>query len=286
MEKELFRNNPRFFVFRNVQPEHLDELLEATNKRISQQIVQQIFSAYINQLSDERPQEAFESRVAIFVDLILHSYQFARKRKYANDKISCLMDLTHETFRAAMSNRLSEEKAFGVFKELLLRHSLFRPPHSSNTFTLEEVKEILDFFQVSFFRNYGFYVKTFQPAIDFEIAPFKQFGQRFPRFLDLNDGVEVNKDDFPVLDAYNKDKEIKLTPEEIQEIMEGRSVHDIPEAKRKEIIRKQLELQKKAKVERFMKKELEALQEKMNEKMRIQDEEFNSRLQALSPKKK
>ena len=285
MEKTLYRSNPRFFVFRNVLAEHLEELSEAPNKPVMQEIIITIFKNYIDKLRNDTDPETAQSRTNIFMDLIIGSYKFARKNNYTNEKISCLLDLTYETIKTTIDKRLDEEKAFSAFKEFLLRHSMFRPPHSINTFTLQEIKDIVELFQNSFFRNYGFYVKAFQPAIDFEIVPFRMFAQRFPRLLDLNDGQEVNKDDFPVLDAYNKDKEIKLTPEELKEIMEGRSVHDIPEHKRREIIKRQLEQQKKAKVERYMKKELELLQAKMDEKIKKQDEEFNTRVQALTKKK-
>lgn len=285
MEKNLYRTNPRFFVFRNVLAEHLEELYEAPNKPIMQEIIQKIFKNYLDKLRSESSPDVIEQKINIFVDLIISAYKHARKHNFTNEKISCLLDLAHETIKTAMERRLTEDKAYTAFKEYLLRHSMFRPPHSINTFTLQEIKDIVDFFQITFFRNYGFYVKAFQPAIDFEIVPFRMFPQRFPRLLDLDNGQEVNKDDFPVLDTYNKDKEIKLTPEELKEIMEGRSVHDIPEHKRREIIKRQLEQQKKAKVERYMKKELELLQAKMDEKIKKQDEEFNTRLAALTKKK-
>lgn len=285
MEKNLYRNNPRFFVFRNVLEEHLEELSKASTKTATSEIIKKIFKNYLDQLNNPSDSIDIESKTSIFVDLISNAYKLARNKEYSKEKASCLLDLAHETIKTAMSNRLSEEKAFAAFKELLLRHGMFRPPHSIDTFTLQEIKEITDYFQRIFFRNYTFYVKAFQPAVDYEIVPFRMFTQRFPRLLDLDDGQEVNKDEYAVLDTYNKDKELKLTPEEIQDIMEGRSTHDIPEHKRKEIIKKQLELQKKAKVERYMKKELETLQAKMNEKIKKQDEEFRLKLESLTKKK-
>ena len=285
-DQDLYRKNPRFLVFRNVLSEHLDELAEAPSKTILRQIIDNIFQSYVSSLRNNKDALAASNRVTIFEDWVLNVYRFARKHGWSKEKISCLVDIAYETLHCSMEKRLDEHRSFELFKELLLRHGLFRPPHSINTYSLEEIKLIIEFYQTAFFRNYNFFVKAYQPEVDYELVPFKMFGQRFPRILDITDGDFLNKDDIPALDTYNKDKEIKLTPEELQEIMEGRSVHDIPEAKRKEIIKKQLELQKKAKVEKYLKKELAMLEEKMQEKMKLQDQEFATRLQALTTKKK
>ena len=57
-----------------------------------------------------------------------------------------------------MSERLSEEKSFALFKELLLRHSVQRPPHSLAIFDLEDVKAINSHVQDTFYRFYGMYL--------------------------------------------------------------------------------------------------------------------------------
>ena len=57
-----------------------------------------------------------------------------------------------------LQQRLSEEKAYNIFKELLLRHSVQRPPHSLAIFTLDDVKIINDHVQDTFFRFYNMYL--------------------------------------------------------------------------------------------------------------------------------
>lgn len=68
--------------------------------------------------------------------------------------MSCYLEIMLYLMKQLLQNRLSEEKAFAMFKELLLRHSVQRPPHSLAVFTLDDVKVINDYVQDSFFRFY------------------------------------------------------------------------------------------------------------------------------------
>ncbi len=128
-------------------------------------------------------------------------------------------------------------------------------------------------------------MKTFTPFIDWEIGTFTMFKSSFPNTLGLENGALVDKDDFGQLDSYNKDKEIKLTKEEMEEIMRGDSVHNIPEWKRQELIAKYLEQQRQEKIDRVMKKELDKLNEKFIKKMQEQDDAFAERIANIKPKK-
>ncbi len=45
-----------------------------------------------------------------------------------------------------MESRMDIQKAFCLFKDCIVRHSLFRPPHCVLVFSLEEIKKITLFF--------------------------------------------------------------------------------------------------------------------------------------------
>ena len=59
-----------------------------------------------------------------------------------------------------IQNRLSEDDSFEMFKTLLLRHAIQRPPHSLAIFSLQDVKEIDLFVQDTFYRYYDMYKYT------------------------------------------------------------------------------------------------------------------------------
>lgn len=56
-----------------------------------------------------------------------------------------------------LEDRLDEDTSFKNFKELLLRHSVQRPPHSLAIFNLDDVKKINDFVLDNFYRHYSMY---------------------------------------------------------------------------------------------------------------------------------
>ena len=56
-----------------------------------------------------------------------------------------------------ITERVSEEQSFNNFKELLLRHSVQRPPHSLGKFNLDDVKKIDAFVLDNFYRHYQMY---------------------------------------------------------------------------------------------------------------------------------
>lgn len=67
------------------------------------------------------------------------------------------------SMNSLLQERLTEEQNFSLFKELLLRHSVQRPPHSLAIFNLDDVKAINEFVQESLFRYYNFYLYALTP---------------------------------------------------------------------------------------------------------------------------
>ena len=80
-----------------------------------------------------------------------------------------------------------------MFKEMLIRHSLFRPPHSIKIFDLEEVKLISNFFINSFYKNFSLYHYVYTPNLNYEINTFEMFGSRFPNVETLDEGKNIER---------------------------------------------------------------------------------------------
>lgn len=74
-----------------------------------------------------------------------------------------------------------------MFKELLLRHSVQRPPHSLAIFTLDDVKALSAWAQDSFYRFYNMYLYSLtreqliilhtEKQCDLEEPPQKRLGE-------------------------------------------------------------------------------------------------------------
>ncbi|KAF4707881.1 hypothetical protein FOZ63_014834 [Perkinsus olseni] len=63
-----------------------------------------------------------------------------------------------EVYSQAILHRMDVSTAFSLFRRLLLKHSVQRPPFSIRVFTLEEVKKITEFAVNTFFTHYKLYV--------------------------------------------------------------------------------------------------------------------------------
>jgi len=70
---------------------------------------------------------------------------FCKQSNFTEQKLSCLMEITHYLMTQLLEQRLSNEQSFKNYKELLLRHSVQRPPHSLAIFNLDDVKKIDNF---------------------------------------------------------------------------------------------------------------------------------------------
>jgi len=275
----------RFFVFQLVDEETTNRLISAETREETLKLFVGVVTNYLRFLKDTEEDIDFRYKRDIVLDLLYSSLVFAKEQDFSVEKTSCVIELVFRVFQVSMKSVLSFEKSFDLCKSYLMRHALFRPPHSIILFTLDDIKAILGYFRKHFLRNYSMLLKAFTPQMHYEVETFTMFKKSLPPLENLQDGEYIDKDEFSVLDMFNKDKEIKLSKEELDEIMRGNSIHNIPEWKRQEIIRKQNELKKQEKIDRILQKELAKLQQHFDQEIGRQDEEFEKKLSEIKPKK-
>lgn len=99
-----------------------------------------------------------ESHWAVIINFFENNYDLAKKAGFNEQKMSCFLEIMLYLLKQLLSERLPEEKSFAMFKDLLLRHSVQRPPHSLAIFNLDDVKVINDHVQDSFYRFYEMYL--------------------------------------------------------------------------------------------------------------------------------
>ncbi len=68
-----------------------------------------------------------------------------------------------------MNKRYSRDKSFEIFKDVVVRHSLFRPPQSINVFDLSEVKLVTNHGLNNFYRLYDLYFFAYTPFVDLDL---------------------------------------------------------------------------------------------------------------------
>ena len=269
----------KFSGNRYIRPEFLSTLKKSNEKSFKDYIG----SVYFNQI-DGFP----EVLQGIFLDFMLHNYEFSLAQGYSLGKISCFLEISAKIFHESFANRLTYDKSFELFRDVLVQHSLFRPPHSILVFNLEEIKLITDHYLSTFYKHFTLYSLAFTPIINMQIITFEMFKTRFPISLNLDvfTTKEIDTKDFNILREYLVDKETGLTKEEEEEIMKGDSIHHVPIKKREEWTKMKQEREQKEKIERVMKKEIEKLYGKLEESIRGQDEEFLGKVNEFKAGKK
>ena len=85
------------------------------------------------------------------------NYSFTKDNKFTELKMSCFMEIMNYLLKQLIEDKIDEDQSFNNFKELVLRHSVFRPPHSLAIFTLDDVKLIEKFGLETYYRHYEMY---------------------------------------------------------------------------------------------------------------------------------
>jgi len=116
----------------------------------------------------------------ITLDLYHYTLQFAQRQRFTADKVSVLYSIVKETHDVAMAQFLPARKAYEHFRELLLMHSVQRPPFSVGLFTLSDAKAITDFLSAGYFRHYLLYKYAFTKKTELSFATVYTHTQSVP----------------------------------------------------------------------------------------------------------
>lgn len=93
-------------------------------------------------------------RAAILSDMYANAYRFALEQRFTGEKISALLAIIHRVHSSAVGECLTMPRAFALFKELALQHSVQRPPYSVGVFSLADMKAVVNFGLLGYFKHY------------------------------------------------------------------------------------------------------------------------------------
>eukprot|EP00826_Nyctotherus_ovalis_P064814 TRINITY_DN9514_c0_g3_i2.p1 TRINITY_DN9514_c0_g3~~TRINITY_DN9514_c0_g3_i2.p1 ORF type:complete len:271 (-),score=109.59 TRINITY_DN9514_c0_g3_i2:22-834(-) len=176
--------------------------------------------------------------------------------QFSAEKLSTLLGIFDVAFKKAVKKDISQQKFYNVFKQLLLAHSIQRPPYSLCAFSSQDVTAIAEFFVEEVYKYYGLYHFKLHPRYELSLNTETLFKVGLPPELPItSEIVEISSKEIPDLKKF-----FHLTIEEIE-----------TEAREKEIN----EILQIAKTR---------LQREMDEKMKRQDEDFLVEVQALEKK--
>jgi hypothetical protein len=121
----------------------------------------------------------------IVQDLYYYALMFAKELEFAPEQTSAffsIVKMTHEHATCNIRNSynlasslVKFDKDYEFFKDLLLCHTINRPPYSEEIFTFKQMKKIAEYMTNTYFRHYTLYKHIFAKKLrmDFIIENFR-----------------------------------------------------------------------------------------------------------------
>lgn len=109
-------------------------------------------------------------RNSIDLDLYVHTLQFGESQHFADDKLSGLLSIVKAVHTRSVQAKLTAERSFSLFKELLLKHSVQRPPYSIGLFSYAEMKRVMDWMLDTYYRHFKLYQYAFTDRVTMSVA--------------------------------------------------------------------------------------------------------------------
>ncbi|XP_072340252.1 cilia- and flagella-associated protein 119 isoform X2 [Scyliorhinus torazame] len=112
-------------------------------------------------------------RSHILLDLYVYTIQFAKNQAFNKEQTSTLFSIVKRLHEACTATSLGNvDGCFHYFLELVLCHSVRRPPFSIDLFNSDQVKLVTDYILDTYFRHFKLYkyVFTRQILLDLTIS--------------------------------------------------------------------------------------------------------------------
>jgi hypothetical protein len=239
-----------FLVFKSFPKPLTDSLLSSPSRETLRSSLSSLLPASFSPLRQE-----------ILCDLYSNCLSYCAQCHFSSEKSSCLLDILKHLFETSISERLSEPASFSFFQKLLLKHSVQRSPYSIAVFTAPELKAILDFFLITFFRHYQLYTNAFVPNCNLALKNVNRFEGQFPAVLRLEEGAEINPDTIPALEQFVIKPVIEEPPRELDSSEEEALITDP--------------------LQYLLEKEMKQIKSELDERIRKQDDEFLAKIEAF-----
>ncbi|KAG5465404.1 hypothetical protein CUR178_00107 [Leishmania enriettii] len=195
------------------------ECLDAVDLEALRGVIKRIDSDRAGELLHSRGRSV--AQVNVLLDLYGHLILFAKASMFSPFKASTLFGIVHHVHESSVTDRLSRVNSYDLLRELVVRHSVHRPPYSTMVFSVREVHDIDTYMMSTYYRHYKMYMYCFVPR---EVATL--------RSVMLNDMTETPPANLPPLsaamteDAWKEKVQEKVRTLEEAEMEEQLAVSD------------------------------------------------------------
>ncbi|XP_059979382.1 cilia- and flagella-associated protein 119 isoform X3 [Lagenorhynchus albirostris] len=224
-------------------------------------------------------------RDAITLDLFSHALIFCRQQGFSLEQTSTACALLQDLHKACIATPLGNvEECYRYFTSVLFCHGIRRPPFSINLFTEEQLLALADYVVNTYFRHFKLYKYVFTPQVRLDLS-LTYMGLQAPKLWPKDEtgkgecrgegwtGLGLKPPPAFWLAEKEEGEEVEeqaLTPDEEEP---ETVVQPEPEPSQVSILRAYIKTQ--------MNKELEQLQQLVEERLKASEERLSSKLTAL-----
>ena len=125
------------------------------------------------------------------LDLYCSALRHGNDLGMSDTQLSSLVGIVKAVHERAIAERLTLEASFKHCGELLLMHSIERPPKSSAIFSYPDMQQLLDWFTDTYYLHFPLYQYAFTPAVtlDFKLRDPRQLFEVAPALPALDTAV-------------------------------------------------------------------------------------------------
>lgn len=243
---------PLFLTWAYLQPEDMDEIMAMKSKADKRKRLADFLGI---DKEDGLPTE-------ILKDFHWINYDFCISSGFSAEKTAAFVSIMRLVQEESSSRRLGVQEAFDEqFKPWLLKHGVQRPPFSVGVFTFEEITLLTEFAMGTFFRHYKLYTYAYVPhrVLEFQGMPSGCPAPTAPPEAELKDEDVVAPEDQPELAFIFRAQEEARAREMADAMLE------------------ELDLESRGpEVKSALEKRIAAMMSRFDEKLRAQDENFDT----------
>ena len=119
-------------------------------------------------LLDESRSADKQSLIAL--DMFTYGVLFCKKRGFSPEQLSAFFTILRSVHAMCISTPFDNlQETFAYFRELLLRHSVNRPPFSTCLYSIAEVKDITDYVLSTYFKHFKLYKYAFTERVQLNL---------------------------------------------------------------------------------------------------------------------
>lgn len=157
---------PRVCCWEDVSYANAKLLLDQdVSQEMMQNLLVQILGMSLNK------QEQLDKRGHITLELFGYLVLFARENDFTAEQLSALYTIVASIHQLCLSTPYDNSRqCFQLLKELLVCHSVNRPPYSTGMFSVSQVKSITDYVLQSYFKHFKLYKYAFTKKLHMDLT--------------------------------------------------------------------------------------------------------------------